>query len=54
MTKIRIVSDAACADIDRFRCSHQARDDVMPGVPRLNPMFGLDEMTLLCQLPLQP
>jgi len=55
MIKIGIVSGTAYAGTDHSRCSHQARrEDVRLGVPRQNPMFGLDEMTLLCQLPLRP
>ena len=50
-----IVSGTACADTDHSRCSYQVRrETVRLGVPRLNPMFSLDEMMLLCQLLLRP
>ncbi len=55
MIKIGIVGGTACADADHSRCSRQARrEDMRLSVLRLNPMLGLDEMTLLCQLPLRP
>jgi len=55
MIKIGIVSGAVCADADHSHCSHQARrEDMRLGVQRMNLMIGLDEMTLLCQLPLRP